>query len=219
MSSLSKREKVLLLILFSLAFGFFYFKYAATPLLEKYNSEKSLFESNKLKLNTLRETKNNIEKIKKQSQELNNQISDLAKVIPDSGKVPQIIVDIKSMTDSSGCKAVRMYFGNSNNSVNNQSGQNNKNANTQNNVGVLTPIPIGYEVNGDYNSIMSLLGKLENSSRKMIVDKLSVIKDDKTGILSANMTINAYFLNKNEVFKPVEYPFINSNTGKYNIFN
>jgi hypothetical protein len=65
---------------------------------------------------------------------------------------------------------------------------------------------------------MSLLKLIESNDRKMVVDTISISKDPQTGSLTASISINCFYINKNDGQK-TDYSFTNSAVGKQNIFD
>lgn len=218
MGSLSKREKNLLFILLFLLIAFLYYNFIAIPELNKLSSETSILNNNKNILNGLIETQKNIDKIKKQVEDMNLQTEEYEKSIPDSSKIPEILMNFKTMLESSGCTGGRLAFGGVSGVSNNTSGQTNTNQDLNNKPMDIITIPITYQVNGNYDSIMMLLKSIENSNRKMIIDKILFTKSPDSNKLSVNLNINCFYI-KTKQSGPINYPFIYNTPGKQNIFN
>jgi Tfp pilus assembly protein PilO len=222
MSSLSKREKILLWVLGFFLLGFLYYRFVATPLLIRYQSATSTLDSNKKILQNLRESEKNINNIKKQIETLNLQAEQSSKSIPDTSRVPEVVMFFKEMTESSGASVGKIGFGNPIDKTagkgTEQGIQQDKNEDNSKAGGIIV-LPMSYQVSGDYSSIISLLNKIENNSRKMVVDKLSVNKDIESGKLSANLNINCYYIKKDGPSEPIVYQFFNNSYGKLNMFN
>jgi Tfp pilus assembly protein PilO len=232
MKNLSKREKTLLIALCIAVLGYFYYTYIAVPQLSKLNSAKTTLSNNKLKLNSLKETEKSIDQIKKQVEDLDQKVQQISVSVPDSSRIPEIILFLKDIGETQGTIGGKIGFGDEINKINsnvnqpnqpnqpNQSSQqNSKSPNAQSSFGNIITIPIDYDYQSDYSNMMAVLNKIENSNRKMFIDKISIIKDNETGKLSINLNMNCYFFQNNNISGPINYPFLNGSYGKQNIFN
>lgn len=222
MDKLSKREKILLIALCLLILGFIYYNYIIMPQFNKLNTIEINIDNNIKMINTLKDVEKNIDSNRKQLEELVAQIKEFSTSVPDTSKVPEIIMYIKEMTETSGCIGGKLAF---------NYGQQNKDMHYSN---VSPPFQIGktksneqsvftmsiyYQVTGDYNSLLTLLDKIENCCRKIVVDRLTVKKDGKDGILSADLNLKCYFISYEDSLQPINYPFLEYTSGKENLFN
>lgn len=202
--------------------GYLYYNFIILPQLNNLNDATDRYNNNKKILSGLTETQKNIDKIKKQVEDLNVQAEQYEKSIPDSGEIPQILMDFKTMTDSAGCTGGRLTFGNTPAkaavTASNPPGAASNSEGSKNNPIDIVSIPVTYEIKGDYNSVMLLLKNIEGSSRKMIVNKVLFSKDSNDGKLSASLNISCYYIN-NKQSGPINYPFLHSTQGKQNLFN
>jgi len=221
MGNLTKREKTLLLTLCILILWYFYYTYIFAPQLNNLKTAKTMLNNSKTKLSSLQEYEKNMDKIKKQVDDLSIQAGQSLKSIPDTSRIPELIMYLNDMTVSSGCEVGKTALSVPiNKSTESQdSMQPNKNISQQTTEGGVMVLPITYNARGNYNSIILLLSKIESSDRKMVVDKLVVSSDTLNGKLYMNININCYYLNKDDASRPIDYPFINNTSGKQDIFN
>lgn len=215
MSNLSKREKILLIVLCVVIICYVYYNFILVPQLNELSSEKEKLTANNIVLNGLIESQKNIDKIKKEVDDLNKKALESVKSIPDTSRIPEIIMDFKNIEVSSGCTTGRILFGTP---VANNSHNIGESADAKNNIPGIMILPIEFQVNGSFDNIMSMLKSIENNSRKMTINKISINKDVQNGLLVANASISCYFMNNGSGQK-AEYPFGDIAVGKQNIFD
>lgn len=214
MPSLSKREKILLAILGIIVFGYVYYNFVITPQLDTLKVSTENLVSNMAVLDGLKDSEKKIDSVKKEVEDLNKKMQESVKSIPDASRVPEIIVNIKDMVQSSGCTGGKLTFGIPDSSSQTQNAQNGDAKNV--NAGIHI-IPITYQVNGSYENILSFLKQIESSDRKMTIDKINISKDPEKGNLSATINVNCFYMGKDG--QKIDYPFVNTTPGKQDIFN
>lgn len=215
MPKLSKRETILLIILLITIVGYCYYTYILTPQLSNLDAINQKLEDDRVALSELQVSQKNIDNIKKEVDDLNKRAEESEKSIPDASRIPEIIMDFKNVSDASGCTVGKLSF---NPAVKNPAKNNTENKDAQKNAPVIMVIPITFQASGNYNNIMLLLKGIENSDRKMAVDRISINKDEGTGILTADLSINCFYMDKTGTAK-IDYTFLNIPSGKQDIFN
>jgi Tfp pilus assembly protein PilO len=248
MGGISKRDKILLAILGIVVIGFLYYRFALTPQLNKLKAAETTLNDSKAKLENLKVQEKRIEVVKKEVADLTIKANEAMKVVPDTSKIPELIVYLRDMTTASGCTPGNLGFAapttvnlNSNGSQgqNAQAGQQggqqtsgqqntqsqpNTQQSTQTNAinsGVVMILPISYEVKGGYGNIMSILTQIESCTRKMIVDKITINKDAtaKTPAETMTVTTSNLYRRTGDPTEPIQYPFNNVSLGKADLFN
>jgi Tfp pilus assembly protein PilO len=224
MGGLSKREKIALIVVAIFAFALLYYNFVAIPQFNKLKTAQDTLNASKAKLNSLKESERNLQSIKAQVDELNTKLQDSLKAIPDTSKLPEIIMDLRNMTTESGCTIGKMGFGDPvSQGLNAGSQQQNPGQNTaqpnQNGSqsGGVIILPLNYEISGSYTSMMTLLSRMENSQRKMLVQRVTVAKGKET--LITNFTIDFLYIKAGDPDKPIDYSFLTTTPGKTDMFN
>lgn len=220
MNSLTKREKRLLTILFVLILCVLYYNFIAEPLIEELRTADSKLHSNKKILEGLKESQKSIDEIRKQADYLGTQADKSAVSLPNGAKVPEIIVFLNDITALSGCRSEKVSFGQP---VKKDSGSRNGEEAPGNNAAAreesLMIQPVMYEVTGGLEGIMTLLDRIEQSDRKILVDKISIVKDEENNNLNANLNMSCFYLMKEGSPAQNYYPFVGNTLGKKNIFD
>jgi hypothetical protein len=203
MPSLSKREKILLIVLLIVGLGYVYYRFALTPQLNRLKAAETALENNKKKLAVLRVQEKSLDGLKKEVEDLALKAKEVEKVVPATTKIPEVIMNIRDMTTSSGCTVGALGFcgpvtqdfnkakaqGTQQQSGQAQNnGQNAQQSGGQTNgldngitSGVAMILPLTYQIKGEYSNVMSLLSLIEGNTRKMMVDKMSIAKGTGTG--------------------------------------
>lgn len=232
MGGLSKREKIMLIILGIAVLGFLYYNFCLTPQLKKLQAADDTLQRSKGKLENLQLQKKNIDTLNKEIADLTAKANDATKSVPDTDRIPELIIYLKNMTASSGCVTGTLGFGNpqslnleSKNSTAQQGNQNQNNGQTSNlpsNVtsGEVIILPITYQVSGSYASVVSLLNQMQNNQRKMMVSTITMAKNPKGDGVTATIGFNSLYRVLGDPSQPVTYPFISGiPVGKVDLFN
>lgn len=213
MSSLSNREKILIYLLCITVMGYLYFNYLLLPQIKKLQETNALYESNSEKLSTLYILEKSLNQKQKELSELDAKSKEISKSIPDTSKVPEIIMDIKNLTESSGCVGGKMSF--------NLPSEREVSTEKQDNgsgVESVLKLSVNYEIQGNNDNIMTFLKSIESSTRKMGVERIQ-INNTKDNKLSANLNINCYYISGSNTPETIDYPFVDEGYHRTNLFN
>lgn len=239
MSNLSKREKIMVIVLIVLLVGFLYYRYALTPQLNKLAKAEETLESNQNKLEELKVKEKELEKLKVDVQQISAKADEVSYQIPDNDKIPEIIICLRDITNSSGCTTGALGFGNpvtqnintdnkqgstantqsSQSTQTTQNGQPQQGASQEPAPGSVIILPLNYAVQGDYYAVMRFLSLVENNKRMLLVSNMTIGKDAKTGMLSVGMAVNTLYRKSGDPDQPITYPNINLAAGKASMFN
>lgn len=192
MLNISKREKILLIVLGIIGLCYLYYSIYLIPQLNNLNKASVELENSKKALNGLVVSQKNINEIRSQIDGLNRKAQESLMSMPDSERIPDIILELKSMGETSGCVINQVVFTQA--PPGGQAKQETNKGNPAQDMQVLA-IPVTCEVDGDYNCIMSFIKSIENSSRKMRVDKLTLSKGLKDGRLIGSINLSCYYIN------------------------
>lgn len=232
MGGLSKREKIMLIILAIAVGGFLYYNYILTPQLKNLKAADDKLQESRTKLASLQVQEKNIDTLKKEIEDLTAKADEATKSIPDTDRIPELIIYLRDMTSNSGCTTGTLGFG-SPQSLNVESDKSNgakdqnssQSQNLPGNVtsGVVVILPMTYQVSGSYADVMSMLKYMENNQRKMMVSSLAITKDQQQGkkgtSLTATITFNSLYRMLGDPSQPINYPFSNIPVGKVDLFN
>lgn len=231
MGGLSRREKILLIALGVAVIGFLYYSYVLTPQLKNLRTAEGNLQKSKARLEELRAQQRDIDILRKEVDDLTVKANEATKSVPDTDRMPDLIINLTNITSSSGCTAGALGFGdpqslNLKNSKNSsQNGGQNQNGNQDQKLpsnvtdGVVVILPMTYQVSGNYTNVVSMLKLMENNERKMMVTSIAMNKDTKTGGIAANISFNSLCRKLGDSSEPVSYPFSNIPVGKVDLFN
>lgn len=242
MGGLSKREKVMLIILGVAVIGFLYYNFCLTPQLKKLKTTEDTLQQSKSKLESLQEQEKNIDILKNEIVDLTAKANDATKSVPDTDRIPELIMYLRNMTASSECVTGTLGFGSpiglnleSTKSSTQQGNQNqNQNNGQTKNIpsdvtgGVVVILPMTYQVNGNYANILSMLKLMENNQRKMMVSTIAINKGStnnsgggktESGELTATIGFNSLYRMLGDPSQPITYSFSNIPLGKVDLFN
>lgn len=237
MGSLSKREKTMVMALIVLFIGFLYYRYALTPQLNKLANEKRALEVNQQKLEDLKLKEKQLEKMKSEVEKITAKADEVSSQIPDYNRIPELIVSLRDITNSSGCTAGVLTFG----SPSSQSINSNKNSDKNKDGGADTAsgqsekagkaeggkveqgsvmvLPINYAITGDYDAVMKFIGLVESNNRILLINSMNIGRDQKAGLLSVSLGMDTLYRESGDPQQPIQYQNLNLSAGKADMFN
>lgn len=240
MGGLSKREKIMVIILGIAVVGFLYYNFCLTPQLKKLSAAEDTLKRSKYRLETLQAQQRDLDTLNKEIADLTSKTNDAANSVPDTDRIPELIINLRDMTTSSGCTTGTLTFGspqglnvesagNKNTQQTNQNNGQTKNLPGNVTSGVVIILPMTYQVSGKYTSILSILKLMENSQRKMMVNSITINKgntgntgntsSEESGEVSATIGFNSLYRMMGDPSQPITYPFSNLPLGKVDLFN
>ncbi len=213
MKSLSKREKILVIAMLSIAIFYAYYKLFLSPAISEIMHLKSVVSSYNNQLQQLRLTSDSNKKLDTQLQEKEKKFEESTKVLPQSAREPEVAYNLKAMADGSKVKVDNISFGQPASSAATQQ-SNGQNNNTNSQTGVMT-LPVTLLVTGDYNSIISFTSSIESGGRLAEIETLNISQG--SSLLQANINVNFYYVNGTESNSD-KFDFNHGTYGKDNLF-
>lgn len=215
---LSKKEKILLIILGVLIVGYIYFNYFLSPVLQRISSSKSNIYSYETSLNSLNLTKLKNERNKKELEEIKNKAKLSEKALPKSERNPEIHYNLKVLGDKSNIIINSIDFG-ANTPYTSDKLEDDKKENNELNLADLNTVAVNINVTGDFKSIINFISDVEKDTRIAEVSSININNEDgaESGNLSANISINYYYIASKDDNNE-EYDFNKGIYGKDDLF-
>jgi Tfp pilus assembly protein PilO len=177
----------------------------------------------------IRAAKENLPKLSAEIDSLKVDMQKCLDVIPEVERNPEIAYNLKKIGDSNKIAISTLGLGEpvelsseqSNNSANTNTSTN-TNANADANKTVIDSkkiyvIPATMTASGDYDAIMNFIHTVESDKRITDVRGVGINKDQQTGALTLNLTMNYYYTGK-VTDNTLDYKFNSGSYGKTNPF-
>lgn len=229
MKALSKSEKILIGILLAALIGYFYYQYIISPAMNKIQTANTNITNYKTELTELKILATSNIKLEESLKDLKTKQTEYISIIPESERNPQIIRDIKVISDNSKIAITSITFGKG---VEYKLAVDPKAPAAQATSVKPMTVPVNMAISGDYNSIMNFIKSLEDSSRITQVDSVNVTSSAaptastatttnliKTGETNLTVAITASILYVTDgTIVENQYDFNNGSYGKDNLF-
>lgn len=218
MSSLSKREKVLIGVMLLCVVFYGYIKLLLNPIIDNLNEVNSTVNTYKSQLNLLNTASSDNKMLEKKLEDLQTRLADAVKALPLSERSPEAAFNIKQFADSSKVKLNSLTFGQAmdySSKTQSNANNNSSSADQNNSASKLMYLPVTISVTGDYNSIINFISSIENGNR--IAEISSADFTNSTGTLQATIIANFYFTT-NGSSDNYDYDFNKGSYGKDDLF-
>lgn len=217
LSSLSKREKVLIGILLSFLVLYLYYNFFLSPVFKEINQVKNNISEDMIQLDKIKNTEAEIKKLTVEYDACKLKFADAAKELPESERNPEISYNMKVLGDKNSITLNGITF--SDPQEFNSSNQNGTQANNTQKTAPgdikLNVIPVQINAIGAYPSIMNFVNSIENDSRITCIDGININSSDKG--LNAAISASYYFTEGIDNI-PASYNFNKGTYGKPDIF-
>lgn len=234
MSSLSKREKTLLIILGAAIVFYLYYSFFFKPVMARANTVKESVKRYEVQVNRIKNAKTIIEKQKSDLEKLKLQLIEVLKTIPDRERNPEISFNLKNLAAANSLSINSMNFGQvtefkpesqkpqEEKKDEAKQGEDKKTDKPQEDKKTpqgdsLSIVPVVVNISGEYPQIMNFIAALEGDKRIASVGGVTITKG-QDGKLTASITATFYF--SGTVIQSQEvYDFNEGRTdGKANLF-
>lgn len=214
MKSLSKREKVLIIVMLACGLFYGYFSLFLKPILNEYSKLNSNINAYKIQLNYINAANLNNKKLENNLPDLEKKLNDAMKLLPSSERNPEISYNIKQFADKNKVIINEITFGKqSNYSEASQVSTGNSHEISKESSNNLMYLPATVTVSGDYTSIINFIASIENENRIAYINSVNFTVAGNT--LQANINTNFYFVNGT---MQDNYDFNKGSYGKDNLF-
>lgn len=193
MNNLTKRDKVLLVILLVLVVSFLYLRFLITPSIEKISNVKADIETNKGKLDTLDNKKIQNQAIRNKLKNLIGKYEDAKLAIPTGVKDAEIVTSISKICSKDNIQLSSLSFSNGviySNSNNNTAASSSK-TNAQAASGQLMSTEASISITGNLTNIISFIDDFEHTDRIGIISTVSFSQSDNS--FKASITANYFY--------------------------
>lgn len=227
MSSLGKREKIMLGILAGVVILYLYYLLFLNPYLKMIDEAKERVNKSIAEVEQIRVAKENLPKLSAEIDSLKVDMQKCLDVIPEIERNPEIAYNLKKIGDSNKIAISTLGLGEP---VELSSEQNNNGANTNTSTNTnadanktvpdskkIYVIPAAMTASGDYDAIMNFIHTVESDKRITDVRGVGINTDQQTGALTLNLTMNYYYTGK-VTDNTLDYKFNSGSYGKTNPF-
>ena len=225
MNNISKRDRLLLVVIIVLGVFYLYYTFFFTPIMENINTNKQSIEKNRGLVNNIDIVKTSNKKQEATIKELGTKYEAATKSLPGSEKNPEVYYEVKKIADGSKIIINNIAVGKgaeykeptpevSNSTTANKTttkqGADNKNQGG----GKLMVIPVSLNITGSYTSVMDFIVAIENDKRIAETSTLNITQG-KNNSFQGSVTLNYYYIELNQEEK---YDFNTGTYGKENLF-
>jgi len=215
---LSKRESRLVSIALLAAVVFIYYLYFLSPKIDEYNKLKEEVEQNKQELGTLKAAESELAKLMDSINSDKKEITRLEGIIPSSKKLPEIIVQMESLSHEAGLKLKKVSFETPSEGKDNKA----KNKDVDTKEREYAEISVKLSLTGTYDQILNFLRSVEETERIYSVRSIILAREYEVAQSSIDADIElSTFAVKHDgelLDDPGAYEFMNGTYGRENPF-
>lgn len=221
MENLSKREKLLVILLACLIVLYVYLKFFLNPINDKIKAQTQVLNDKKTEYASMEKLKVSNVKNEKKLQQIKNKFDESVKALPKNERNPEISYNINSLAIKNKVNVNTVAFGqiadySAGKKVNNADNATSKN--TEGNNQKLMLVPVTVVISGDYSSMVNFINSIENDNRITEIESVSISsKSEKQNGLQCNLLLNYYFSTGSDKDQPT-YNIKGDNPGKENLF-
>ena len=216
MKNISVREKVFLVVLFVVIFGYIYYTFFLNPMLGKINDANKNITDYNSKLDQIQSIVESNDKYEEKYNAMIEKFTLYSKRIPNAVREPEIAYNFKGLADSNSSKIMGVSFGINTESVDQSEDQ------TEDQTAKLLPVSVTCSLlSKDYQSAINMIKAIETDSRLAEVTSLSLAPNkgeaSESQSILVSLGLNYYYVpDPNNTQN--EYTFNSGTNGKKDIF-
>lgn len=214
MSSLGKREKILIGLLGVAAFFYLYYIAFLNPFLKKIDAANDRVEKCKAVVEKIKEAERNIDNQRGELEELKVTLEKYLDAMPEMERNPEIAYNLKKLGDTNKVSILALSLGEP---IEFKADANADSSKTEEGVKKIYAIPVSMNANGDYGPIMSYINSIEKDKRIADIKAVGINSDPQNGDLNLILTMNYYYTSR-ITDKALDYDFNTGIYGKGNLF-
>ncbi len=188
---LTTREKMLIGVLFIVAFVSLYYQFVLTKqlaIVDKLRHDVMTLQTEVNDYNTL-----SVDKMKNRLSELDRQIEICNEELPDNENIESFVVLLDDAIAKTGVNFEELNFNSTDNQLQSPENQTNNNKTTKTKY---VEIPVNIKVAGDYSKISSFIEELQSMQRLSNIKSFEISKDNESNNLLLNIDIVIYSMSK-----------------------
>lgn len=188
---LTTREKMLIGVLFIVAFISLYYQFVLTKqlaIVDKLRHDIMTLQTEVNDYNTL-----SVDKMKNRLSELDRQIETCNEELPDNENIESFVVLLDDAIAKTGVNFEELNFNSTDNQLQSPENQTNNNKTSKTKY---VEIPVNIKVAGDYSKISSFIEELQSMQRLSNIKSFEISKDNESNNLLLNIDIAIYSMSK-----------------------
>ncbi|AFK86950.1 MULTISPECIES: type 4a pilus biogenesis protein PilO [Thermoanaerobacterium] len=188
---LTTREKMLIGVLFIVAFVGLYYQFVLTKqlaIVDKLRHDIMTLQTEVNDYNTL-----SVDKMKNRLSELDRQIETCNEELPDNENIESFVVLLDDAIAKTGVNFEELNFNSTDNQSQSPENQTNNNKTSKTKY---VEIPVNIKVAGDYSKLSSFIEELQSMQRLSNIKSFEISKDNESNNLLLNIDIAIYSMSK-----------------------